>query len=317
MVTRPRRALAFPLALASALAGCDPAFESPSIVIDLRILGMRADPPEVVEELDLDDPVLPDVPPVTVSVLVADPGTERRLTWRLSACAPTEERRCDPDDPIVVMGEGVSADPESAEGASITAVLDAGPALLMAAFEGDQNFGLGGLQVMVVASIWPEDRPEAEAIFGAKLVVYSPRIPPERVANTNPTVEAIVLSDEEPWSGGPCSDPMGVPHEIAVGTEIRMEPVEPAGVRETYVLPTLDGGSRTITENLRYSWFATSGSFSAERTGGATDFFGNAPPLHTYFTAPADVRLVSLWLVQRDERGGASFTERCLQTTAP
>jgi hypothetical protein len=81
-------------------------------------------------------------------------------------------------------------------------------------------------------------------------------------------------------------------------------------VRETYSVPTLDGSVRTFTENLRYSWLATAGSFSDEHTGGPVDAFGNHPLLRTRWTAPPAAGPVELWVVVRDERGGTYWTKR-------
>jgi len=48
-----RRAL---VSLALLAGACNTDFEDPSIVLDLRILGMRADPPEIVAPVDPQDP---------------------------------------------------------------------------------------------------------------------------------------------------------------------------------------------------------------------------------------------------------------------
>ncbi|HEX6659678.1 MAG TPA: hypothetical protein VF065_16420, partial [Ilumatobacter sp.] len=107
----------------------------------------------------------------------------------------------------------------------------------------------------------------------------------------------------EPW-------PAEMPLEVARGEQIEIEPVESPTVRETYVVPTFDGGSRTFTENLRYSWAATGGNFSDRITGGAKDIFGNEPLLRTRWRAPREPGTIRMWIVQRDERGGTSWTER-------
>jgi hypothetical protein len=98
---------------------------------------------------------------------------------------------------------------------------------------------------------------------------------------------------------------------------VKIEPIEPAGVREDYVVPTLDGGERRFTENLRYAWLATAGGFSSGNTGGPVDLFGNKPTLWTKWTAPDAEMRVRLWVVQRDERGGTFWTERCVQVEKP
>lgn len=77
-----------------------------------------------------------------------------------------------------------------------------------------------------------------------------------------------------------------------------------AGSVETYV-PIDDSGRGPQAELLRYSWFATDGSLSEERTGDKSPQTkwenGERRP------APAEVRVVDLWLVVQDGRGGTDF----------
>ena len=74
-----RRGLGIGIALALACGACDAGFETPSIVLDLRLLGMAGSPPEIVADFDPMAPTIPDLPPIDVAVLVADPGADRRL----------------------------------------------------------------------------------------------------------------------------------------------------------------------------------------------------------------------------------------------
>ena len=77
-----------------------------------------------------------------------------------------------------------------------------------------------------------------------------------------------------------------------------------AGSSETYV-PLDDSGRGPQAELLRYSWFATDGNFNEERTGDKNPQTkwenGERRP------APADVRVIDLWLVVQDGRGGNDF----------
>src|SRR5262249_22915272 len=105
------------------------------------------------------------------------------------------------------------------------------------------------------------------------------------------------------------------PFTLAPGTQIILTPVETNGARETYVIPTLDGGSEMFTESLTYQWVATAGKFSTGTTGGPRDPFGNPAPLSTRWTAPKGVTgrtEISMWVVQRDERFGVAWYERCI-----
>jgi hypothetical protein len=103
-----------PLAAACiALVGCDqikdPCFTPPSIVDDVRILAIRADPPEA-----RFDPSTNVADPVTLSALIVRPQLEVRsasVTWDL--CAPSE------DTPGCPPGSTVLADPEWGPGKSV------------------------------------------------------------------------------------------------------------------------------------------------------------------------------------------------------
>lgn len=76
------------------------------------------------------------------------------------------------------------------------------------------------------------------------------------------------------------------------------------GSTETYV-PLDDSGRGPQTESMRYSWFATDGTFSDERTGDKSPETrwenGDRRP------APPEVRVVDIWVVVQDGRGGADF----------
>jgi hypothetical protein len=311
-----------------ALAGCG-SFEDPTRVIDLRVLAMQANPPEVVVDFDPENPaaVAPqlDANPVTVRVLVADPAEDRRLAWDMVVCPPTDDRRCDdPDDPRMAIASGVVDDPETAAVADVpTASFVVGLDVLQASLSADSLAGFGGIAVQVQLRVWPEgEDPEQSAatVYAAKQVVYAPRDPAERVANSNPVLAALDVDGDASRSLAPgrCADPAAPRLEVEWGAEVGLVPVEPLGARETYVLPTFDGSVRRITENLRYAWYASAGSWSSGSSGGPIDAFGNAPPLDSTWRAPEEPDEgfegggVSLWLVQRDERGGASWTEYCV-----
>lgn len=281
--------------LALALAACDNNFQKESIVVDLRVLAIRTDPAEVVVDFDPAAPTIPDMPPVKVTTLISDPVGPRPLAWTMTACPERFNRRCDPELPSVRFAEGTT------DGAP-EATLEADVGLLRAALENDDFLGLGGVPVQIELTLRPMDAPDAEAVYAAKIVFYAPRQPEDRVANANPAM--TLDADGEPFVSS---------LEVATGTEVLLEPVERPDIHETYSVPTLDGDVRTFTENMRYSWLATAGRFSNEKTGGATDAFGNVPLLRTRWTAPDVAGAVTLWVVQRDERGGTFWLQRTVQ----
>ena len=117
-----------------------------------------------------------------------------------------------------------------------------------------------------------------------------------------------------------CDDPAQQPLQVTPGQKIRLTPVEPDGVRESYVTPTIDGGERMFTESITYQWVIGDGGLSKGSTGGGHDAFGNLKPLFTDFTAPDAESLdgpedIAVWVVVRDERLGAAWYEACIHVT--
>lgn len=312
-------------------------FETRSIILDLRIMAVNVEPPEVVVPIDIealpeviDDPaalaeILADIelPDVEVCALVGDPADSRALDFTMSACALNSHKRCDePDRPVYDFASGTVEDPEEASApVSICGTLS--PSLdlflvLQEVLQSDSLSGLSGLQMQIQFTVRGSGAPMSEAEYAAKIMVYSVDYPVGKLANGNPQLDAIgreFAADQ--FAGMPfgrCPD-VG-PFPLAPGETIILEPIEPPGTREDYVVPTFDGGIREFTENLTYSWYATDGRFNREVTGGPRDPAGNLAEVQSEWTAPTDVdaiRDVSLWLVQRDERGGLSWYESCVR----
>ena len=282
-----------------AAAACNNNFQKESIVVDLRVLAARTDPAEVVVDVDPANLTGIDVPAVGATVLLGDPLGPRPLVYTMTACPVTTDLRCDdPTQPNRVfsdaMTDDVDADPPKG-------TLQVDTQLLQAALAKDTFHGLGGVPVQIEFVVRPADAGDDQAVHASKQITFAPRSPPGRMENQNPT--AGLDADGMPF-------PTDMPLAVAAREVILLEPVEPDGVRETYSVPTLDGNVRTFTENMRYSWLATDGSFSDEHTGGPDDIFGNRPLLRTRWTAPGREGTVWLWMVQRDERGGTYWTNR-------
>lgn len=365
--------------LAALLAsGCGD-FEDPSIIIDLRVLAMNAEPPEVIlplaglgEDSMPDMPDMPDVPAedlgaviamvceladtttlppavldqiglggVEVCALVSDPGESRSLSYRMRACAPTGNLRCEPppsgedvaDIPEVVVDvtTGTIADPEAAV-EPLCGTLEATTELVQVLCESwreDSLLGFGGLRIQMELTVYPEGTSiesagSSSVAYAAKQVVFSLPVPAEKTANQNPGLDMLTfyLADESEEDARPA--PLGrcgtiEPIEITAGQDIVLEPVETPGSREEYVVPTFDGDVRMFTENLSYSWYASGGDWERTATGGTRDVAGNDPPLDTEWRSPEDADEIgeagadfSIWLVQRDERGGNRWYESCV-----
>ena len=337
--TRGYRAGLLTLALFLALAGCGK-FESRSIVLDLRVLAITVEPPEIMVPLDMDDPQSIELADVEVCALVADPAESRSLEYELVACAPTSTRRCDRSNLLVVeLGAGTVPDPEEAGApAQMCATLPSTSVVLGLLLEEREARGSdeallawligegGNLDVQVHLAVRGADAAEDTTQHAAKRMRYALPLPAERVANTNPwidTLQALVGDTGEPVAmpAGRCGDaePGIEPLVVEPGAVIEFDPIEAEGVREEYVVPTFDGDVRMFTENLTYAWYATHGRWQREVSGGPKDLAGNVPPLDSEWTAPDDPDEIGdgldvpIWVVQRDERGGLSWRETCVR----
>lgn len=299
-------------------------FEDRNVVIDTRILAMVATPPEQVVDLTaMQDParLLEQLVPVRVCALVTDPTFARRLRYQLTICDP-DQGRCDPDELHEVIASGFTDDPDLAiPSPQLCGTIQPNRGLLeiaLSALQDDALHGLGGVRIGVELRVGGEDADPALDQFSIKSVVFQPKIPPTRVPNRNPSLAglsaAIADGPEMPLEPIRCAEATA-PAAVRAGQKIRLTPVEPDDARESYEVPTLDGGLRTFTETLTYQWVVTGGELTRGTTGGPRDRFGNAPPLFTEFTAPrptVNPAAISLWVIQRDERLGAAWLETCL-----
>jgi hypothetical protein len=291
-----------------ALAGlsCDPGFEKESIVKDLRVLALQTEPPEL---------VLPDldhvIPEVAIEVLWADPADPRERPWTLSACAigakyryvnggeiNQDRDRCETDRLALPLAAG-SARP----GDPIRALFRADAGILARAREADPLKGFDG-QVTVVIEVAIGAVDDPLRAYAQKRVTYALPIPEGKLADENPHF-ARIEADGAPLADGATVAPL---------QKVKLDPKPADGAAQPYRVLTFTGGTRDLTESLRYAFFATAGKFSQEKTGGAQRLqLGQvAPDTFTEWTAPKEPGPVTLWFVIRDERGGASWLVRTI-----
>lgn len=313
-----------------ALAACN-SFENPEVVADFRVLAISADPPEQVIDVDIQDPAPPtellkQVVPTKICVLLSDRDHERRLRWDMTVCELDNDYRCDEPSPHYDLESGFWDDPElSATEPQQCATIQPNGNLLGVVLDSymyDQLHGLGGIYYGLELRVGGEDEDPSNDLYAAKSLRLMPRIPTTVEQNHNPTVaslEVTLLPDGSPTplAFGRCRD-QAAPYEMAANAKVRILPIEPDGVRETYVAPTIDGVGRMFTESLTYQWLASAGNFSAGSTGGPRDAFGNPAPLFSDWRAPKAEDLdgptdVDLWIVQRDERLGLAWFETCIR----
>jgi hypothetical protein len=307
-----------------ALAACG-SFEDPDIVLDFRVLAMRADIPEQVVDVDITQPpnagdILAQLVDTKVCALLSDRNFDRDLRWSAQLCDLTNDDRC-PED-AAVLGSGIWSDPDTTN-PDLCITVPANGNLIGVALDylaGDQLQGLGGIYYGVSLRVGGVGANPDRDLFAAKSLRLNPRIPAELKANNNPSLDGLTVTVndvEQPLALGRCRD-QASPLVVAPSDQIRLNPLETAGAREEYVVPTVSGGSRMFTESLTYQWLATAGNYSSGRTGGPRDAFGNPALLYTDWTAPRAKDLdgptdVEIWVIQRDERLGLQWYESCVR----
>jgi len=312
------------------LIGCA-RFQDPDIVIDLRVISMSSSVPDQVVDVDLTNPpaattLLGQLLPNDVCALMADPFNARGLHWEMTLCETEDYERCDGSPIQAVIGSGTIDDPDTTvPEPPMCATVDPDGNLLgilLDTLKGDALHGLGGLDYAVQLRVGGVGGDPTLDLYASKTIKVSPRIPTQLRANSNPYLDHIDASVDGaaavPLPLGRCVD-QTAPLVMGPSLKTRLTPVEPPGVREVYVLPTIDGSYETFTESLTYQWSAGSGSFSSGDTGGPRDLAGNPAELFTDFKSPSASDLngmmtdIPIWIVQRDERLGAHWYESCIR----
>jgi len=195
--------------------------------------------------------------------------------------------------------------------------------VLTTSLNNDSLAGFQGLDYAVVLRVGGENADPSLDQYAQKALRVAARVPANREPNNNPSIQHMQFQtpgvDQADAAIGRCVDPTeeGTPIMVLPGTKVNLFPVETDGAREMYVIPTLDGGSEMFTESLTYQWMANGGGISRGDTGGPKDAFGNDAPLDTDWTAPSakDIKGptdFTVWMIQRDERLGASWAEICI-----
>jgi len=322
---------ALPLLLV--MLGACSSFEDPDIVLDFRVLGMEAEIPEQIIDIDVTQPpksdeVLAQLVDTRVCALMSDQNFDRQLRWTATLCNLDNAERCSADVQVK-LGSGIWDDPDTtATPDNFCIDVPANGNLLGVALDylnNDALHGIGGIYYGVSLRVGGVGADENLDLYAAKSLRIQPRIPPELTANTNPFLDHIEVSvdgaDNVILQDARCWD-QAAPMEVAPESVLRIYPIEPDGVRETYVVPTLDGMSRMFTESLTYQWLASAGAYASGSTGGTRDAFGNPAILWTEWHAPKAKDLegptdVDLWIIQRDERLGVKWYRGCVRVVPP
>jgi hypothetical protein len=296
--------------------GCADTLDGVGNVHDLRILGMRAEPPEQ---------LLGDPRPVTVTALIANPpgGFLVGAKWTTCATQDSTTSRCLESSPGYAeldagMGATVMTGPAGAE-PSVTFLPDF--ALLEQIRQADPYRGLGGIRQVIQVELRAGD----ERIVGFKRMVFSFPSQPPVALNTNPPIGPIEFNDAG-WAPDASVTftvtPPRTPGQMGmIGAPARnqLAILEDPSLAEDYVVRTFEGETRVLRETFRYNFFASNGTFSPTQAGGANLLSSDAGPIQAQWsrvdTEDAGSGPTTVWIVVRDGRGGESWVSR--QAVAP
>ncbi len=289
--------------------GCTPTLDSSDQVHDLRILAMRADPPEVIVDGADGMPSSPIVsPPIAVTALVADPlGAGRLVHYLISTCARVDQSDAVVDNSthrclIGQLGYRILAEGDFAPGVSGELQITFRPSsqLLSEAQTLDTYHGFGGLPLPVQVEL----RAGGESAVGFKRIVYSaPISSPPQAPNTNPQLLGLTL-DGQDWS--PDANP-----RFARVDHVFIPTPDPTRI-ESYQRLTFDHQLLQFHETMRYVFFTTLGKFNNPITGGISNRTGEqiAPDSTWSPPDPPAAGAVTFWVVVQDGRGGESWILR-------
>lgn len=303
------------LALGAALlaAGCatyyDPCFSPQGQVKDLRILGVRTDPPEASADLATGA-----VGRVAVSVLLGDPDPSvSPLPITALLCPPTEDRRC-PEGSLVVAR--LAAFPTASFG------VDAPADLLRAALAADPLRGYGGIRLQL--DLMVANGSAGGAARASKLLIYSPpdpahvpnhglEIPSLRILRAGSATQELKAGDKLSLNVG---DTVGLRPVLAPG---------PGGTEAAELYTVIDLSGRLVArrEQITYSFFVTPHTVFGELVNGVSipnaDKNAQAdvadepspgtpdPPGGLVRLSSVNPSLGRVWVVARDGRGGEAW----------
>jgi hypothetical protein len=264
------------------LNGCSSKGDPIAYVNGLRVLVVRADPPDV-----------PAGGLSMVSALAIDTANRPiAMTWTQCLNPPLQGDQVNPDcitndaaEYLVPIGSGLSI---------TTTMPMVGPSAL----------GLpdasGGVYVPLIAHV----RAGMDTMIASYLLRLNVGAPP----NQNPTLSGVfeVLDKADGGAGGatvPIDD--AHPRAVHAGDKISLRATFAPGSAEGYLL-----SDRPVTETLTVWWYSTAGELTDDNaTGGdVRDWTLDL----TSFHLPASGSTIDLWVIGQDERGGADYLHRTL-----
>jgi hypothetical protein len=285
-------------------SACTPDFDPVWLVKDLRILAIRADPPEVIGPASATA-----FPPIRIDALAVNPqDPAATYAWELWGCS-AEKTNCDEAVYRTRLHQ------ETSTLAQISRDVQISDELYQQALQADLFQGFGGVPLMVELKIFQGSGP---TVRGVKRLVFGLEIPLGKTANVNPTLDEIRL-DETPFASTV---------RVSDCEDRELLPVPSEAAREPYLVSTFSDPlqGEQLVEYLSYAFFASTGSLTHGETGGKPTVFVTeqkkidvssawTPPCDDQGRLSAEDDRVQIWVVIRDDRGGVSWRELELEIT--
>lgn len=277
-------ALLFVVAAGQIVGACGDDFSKSSEIVDLRVLAIRADPPEI--EIPLGE----SFGLSAVDALVV--GGEGPVTYAWTLCVVPGLLQlgvaCLDESAIFELGHDPTA-------TVLIPPLDD----VLASPELDELFIdlSAGFDISVGLTVTDASGKVVDAVKGLSLTASTD-------LNVNPTLDGLTwhVEDDE---GEPLEVPRGSePIEVSMTAKIELAAILGDDAVETY--QGLQGESQ---EEMLVSWFADAGEYDQERTSDANPDNGYSPP---ELDDGEDEREVRMWVVLRDGRGGIDWYQQGL-----
>jgi len=295
-------------------AACGSDFVPQSEIVGFRVLGMRADPPDLhpgdVASLRslVVDPTQPGLP-MTMLYLACDPDPTG-----LGSNACSQYQTVADAQGLFLSDGGL---PAGTHFLGINTASYTAPVGLFDAQPADAIPRKAGVLAVVLAVALETDvsslpqGADASQLFAlvlskqipSQLVIKRLRVSEDPELNHNPEL-GLVATD---------TDVISATHPLLVlpGASVPLFASTSSGAHESYISIGLDGTTDPRTETAEYSWFTSSGSFAQDRTvdSDTVQQYFNAPDgsgTGIDLAIPSD-RHFTLWVVVRDGRGGEDW----------
>jgi hypothetical protein len=322
----PRSTVLALVALAS--SACTDAWRQVTYLEGLRLLAIHAEPPDLSpgETTQLDAVVLDTRDPSRANTLVFFACDPDPVDPDQTACAQYTTLQSLDDgttigDPTTLPAGvrllGVS--PVPGQGDPVVYQSPADVFSSMAADDIRRTRGvLAILLVMAIAAPPPATQQDLQALLlkvqakqvDSLLALKRLRISENPEKNHNPVLEGVLVGGEL-WGRTP------QPAKVHPGTAVELEGAPAAGTSESYSEYDSDGNLVQKTEPLILSWFATSGDLDYARTLYGNDATVQRLTLPFVLQKLPEDRLVTLFVVLRDGRGGVDSLSHQLYLCDP